>query len=106
MLLDIPRYGKTAPIELFDTYLPERRMSGISKDLCITCPLFSRVRTDGDDQVALVWIFDTIHQCLICHTGSFSGVSPKQYRTLIEETVYYYVITNFDNPTILTRMVW
>jgi len=32
-------------------------------------------------QVALVWIFDTIHQCLICHTGSFSGVSPEQYRT-------------------------
>lgn len=38
--------------------------------------------------VALVWIFDTIHQCLICHT------------------VYYYVITNFNNPITLTRMVW
>ncbi|KXN86290.1 hypothetical protein AN958_10152 [Leucoagaricus sp. SymC.cos] len=37
--------------------------------------------------VALVWTFDTIHQCLICHT------------------VYYYVISNFNNPMILTRMV-
>ncbi|KAF9451746.1 hypothetical protein P691DRAFT_662638, partial [Macrolepiota fuliginosa MF-IS2] len=38
--------------------------------------------------VGFVWIFDTIHQCLICHT------------------VYFYVISNFNNPTVLTDMVW
>ncbi|KAF9008813.1 hypothetical protein BDQ17DRAFT_78435 [Cyathus striatus] len=38
--------------------------------------------------VTAVWMFDTVHQALISHT------------------VYRYVITNFDNPAILARMVW
>ncbi|KAG2013376.1 hypothetical protein CC2G_010295 [Coprinopsis cinerea AmutBmut pab1-1] len=38
--------------------------------------------------VGAVWMFDTIHQILISHT------------------VYYYVITNYNNPSILNRLVW
>lgn len=35
-----------------------------------------------------VWFFDSVHQMLISHT------------------VYYYVISNYNNPAILTNMVW
>ncbi|EKM80267.1 hypothetical protein AGABI1DRAFT_106493 [Agaricus bisporus var. burnettii JB137-S8] len=38
--------------------------------------------------VGLVWVFDTIHQCLICHT------------------VYFYLVTNFSNSTSLADMIW
>ncbi|TFK43284.1 hypothetical protein BDQ12DRAFT_171820 [Crucibulum laeve] len=38
--------------------------------------------------VTATWAFDTVHQILISHT------------------VYRYVITNYNNPEILSRMVW
>ncbi|KAK0206186.1 hypothetical protein DFS33DRAFT_1312903, partial [Desarmillaria ectypa] len=38
--------------------------------------------------VAIVWLFDSIHQALISHT------------------VYYYVVTNFSNPAELENLVW
>ncbi|RDB20517.1 hypothetical protein Hypma_012424 [Hypsizygus marmoreus] len=38
--------------------------------------------------VGTIWVFDSIHQCLISHT------------------VYHYVITNYHNPAILGNMVW
>jgi len=64
------------------------------------------MRTDGDDPGCLgldlrynTPVPDMSYRFVL-------WVSPEQYRTLIQETVYYYVITNFDNPTILTHMVW
>ncbi|KAF9057471.1 hypothetical protein BJ165DRAFT_35260 [Panaeolus papilionaceus] len=38
--------------------------------------------------VSAVWIFETIHQALISHT------------------LYHYVVTNYNNPDSLSRMVW
>ncbi|KAJ3906025.1 hypothetical protein F5879DRAFT_683440 [Lentinula edodes] len=38
--------------------------------------------------VAIVWVFDSIHQALISHT------------------VYFYVVTNFSNPTEQAKLVW
>ncbi|KAJ3936905.1 MAG: hypothetical protein NXY57DRAFT_59713 [Lentinula lateritia] len=38
--------------------------------------------------VAIVWVFDSIHQALISHT------------------VYFYVVTNFSNPTEQANLVW
>ncbi|KAG7445905.1 uncharacterized protein BT62DRAFT_141887 [Guyanagaster necrorhizus] len=38
--------------------------------------------------VAIVWLFDSVHQALISHT------------------VYYYVVTNFSNPTEQENLVW
>ncbi|KAF8165087.1 hypothetical protein B0H34DRAFT_222439 [Crassisporium funariophilum] len=38
--------------------------------------------------VSAVWTFDTIHQILISHT------------------VYHYVISNYNNPVVLSDMVW
>ncbi|KAK0191314.1 hypothetical protein F5146DRAFT_1121575 [Armillaria mellea] len=38
--------------------------------------------------VAIVWLFDSIHQALISHT------------------VYYYVVSNFSNPAQLENLVW
>ncbi|PPR02912.1 hypothetical protein CVT26_009771 [Gymnopilus dilepis] len=38
--------------------------------------------------VSAVWGFETIHQALITHT------------------IYYYLITNYNNPNALDHLVW
>ncbi|KAF9483932.1 hypothetical protein BDN70DRAFT_873049 [Pholiota conissans] len=38
--------------------------------------------------VGSIWFFETVHQALISHT------------------VYYYVVTNYNNPNVLDKIVW
>lgn len=56
-------------------------------------------------EVGLVWVFDTIHQCLICHTGLYLSTR-KGYATTDQSSVYFYLITNFNNPPVLADMIW
>jgi len=90
---------------LTHVYLSEGRLV-YQRTCTLPVPYSFRMRTDGDDPGCLgldlrynTPVPDMSYRFVL-------WVSPEQYRTLIQETVYYYVITNFDNPTILTHMVW
>jgi len=85
-------------------YLSEGRLV-YQRTCALPVPYSFRVRTDGDDPGCFG--LDLRYNTPVPDMSyRFVPVSPEQYRTLIEETVYYYVITNFDSPTILTHMVW
>ncbi|KAJ3998613.1 hypothetical protein F5050DRAFT_1710372 [Lentinula boryana] len=64
--------------------------------------------------VAIVWLFDSIHQALISHTGeSLILTQTSIYNLLKKNAVYFYVVTNFNNVSeqanlvcFLTMRVW
>ena len=58
------------------------------------------------NQVGAVWLFETIHQLLISHTGQYISFYPIAYRIYFMSTVYYYVITHYNHPATLDRIVW
>lgn len=54
-------------------------------------------------------LFDTVHQCLITHTG-IPATFPMETAFLMCSTlfllVYTYTVTNWGNPASLNRIVW
>ncbi|KAJ3821602.1 hypothetical protein F5880DRAFT_1508434 [Lentinula raphanica] len=54
--------------------------------------------------VATVWLFDSIHQALISHTGKSELDLLLEFKNML--AVYFYVVSNFNNVEEQTNLVW
>ena len=74
----------------------------------MVCPTFSITHSNNKScQVGAVLFFDTVHQCLITHTGlSLVFLSCRDFFWRIPFPVYSYVVTNWGNPAYLEKLVW
>ncbi|EDR02279.1 uncharacterized protein LACBIDRAFT_309640 [Laccaria bicolor S238N-H82] len=78
-------------VSCVQTWYYFNRYSKVPETVCFAARFIFMVVQDVWYIKALVggvWFFDSVHQMLISHT------------------VYYYVISNYNNPAILTNMVW
>ncbi|KAJ3837418.1 hypothetical protein F5878DRAFT_662106 [Lentinula raphanica] len=53
---------------------------------------------------ATVWLFDSIHQALISHTGKSELDLLLEFKNML--AVYFYVVSNFNNVEEQTNLVW